>query len=231
MKSPIFSFDGVTGGYGGGTVVNDVSGYVEQGKVLFVLGRNGVGKSTLLNLLFGYLKLTRGSVRFKEEELGAKKPEEMGSLGITFCPQERVVFDKLSVLENLVLTRGNRDVTPFEEYFEYFPILADRLSQDAGTLSGGERKILSFVRALSEERELLMLDEPTEGVQRENMLHIANLIADKKKSGRTFVIVEQNLELLEAVGDHVLVLYQGKVMVGGRKDLISREDILQHLGV
>ena len=231
MNAPIFSFEGVTGGYGGGIVVNDVSGYVNKGEVLFVLGRNGVGKSTLLKLLFGYLKLTRGHVRFKGNDIGSKKPEEMSCLGITFCPQERVVFDNLSVLENLVLMSRNRDVTPFREYFEYFPILADRLTQDAGTLSGGERKILSFVRALGEERQLLMLDEPTEGVQRENIMHIANLITDRKKSGSTFVIVEQNLDLLEALGDHVLVLDQGRVMLGGRADIVSREDILQHLGV
>ena len=116
-------------------------------------------------------------------DLAGKKPEEMSSLGITFCPQERVVFGELSVLENLILMRGNRDITHLEEYFEHFPILAERLSQDAGTLSGGERKILSFVRALSEGRELLMLDEPTEGVQRENILHIAKLISERKKSG------------------------------------------------
>ena len=104
--------------------------------------------------------------------------------------------------------RGNRDITHLEEYFEHFPILAERLSQDAGTLSEGERKILSFVRALSEGRELLMLDEPTEGVQRENILHIAKLISERKKSGATFVIVEQNLELLDEVPNllHVLVI-------------------------
>ena len=231
MTSPIYSFDGVTGGYGGGIVVNDVSGCVEQGQVLFVLGRNGVGKSTLLNLLFGYLELIRGSVRFKQMDLVGKKPEEMGSLGITFCPQERVVFGGLSVLENLILMRSNRDITHLKKYFEHFPILAERLSQDAGTLSGGERKILSFVRALSEGRELLMLDEPTEGVQRENILHIAKLISERKKSGATFVIVEQNLELLDEVGDHVLVMDQGKVMISSRKDLISREEIVRHLGV
>lgn len=231
MNAPIFSFEGVTGGYGGGIVVNDVSGYVNKGEVLFVLGRNGVGKSTLLKLLFGYLKLIRGHVNFKGYNIGAKKPEEMSLLGITFCPQERVVFDHLSVLENLLLMSRNRDITPFGEYFEYFPILADRLRQDAGTLSGGERKILSFVRALGEERQLLMLDEPTEGVQRENISHITNLITDRKNSGSTFVIVEQNLDLLEALGDRVLVLDQGSVKLGGKLDIVSREDIFQHLSV
>ena len=134
-------------------------------------------------------------------------------------------------LENLLLMSRNRDITPFGEYFEYFPILADRLRQDAGTLSGGERKILSFVRALSEGRQLLMLDEPTEGVQRENIMHIAKLITDRKESGSTFVIVEQNLDLLKALGDHVLVLDQGRVMLSGEADIVSHEQILQYLGV
>ena len=142
--------------------------------------------------------------------------------------------DDIAAQEKCLAFLDNNE-TASEAYLLLSQISFDRedydTSQDAGTLSGGERKILSFVRALSEERELLMLDEPTEGVQRENMLHIANLITDKKKSGGTFVIVEQNLELLEVVGDHVLVLDQGKVRVSGRKDLISREDILQHLGV
>ena len=111
---------------------------VEQGQVLFVLGRNGVEKHAS-PFAFGYLQLI-SSVRFKQMDLVGKKPEEMSSLGIIFCPQERVVFGESSVLENLIFREGNRDITHLEEYFEHFPILAERLSQDAGTLSGGERK-------------------------------------------------------------------------------------------
>ena len=136
MTSPIYSFDGVTGGYGGGIVVNDVSGCVEQGQVLSFWEGMALGKARF-SICFWLSAINSGSVRFKQMDLVGKKPEEMSSLGITFCPQERVVFGELSVLENLILMRGYRDITHLEEYFEHFPILAERLSQDAGTLSEG----------------------------------------------------------------------------------------------
>ena len=231
MSSPFFNFDDVSGGYGGGMVVHGVSASVNKGEVLFVLGRNGVGKSTLLKLLYGFLPLKSGKIIFDGQETTGREPASLSHLGISYCPQERMVFDGLSVLENLSLMRQSRDVEHFEPYFERFPIIEERLSQRAGTLSGGERKILSFVRALSEDKALILIDEPTEGVQRENVSHIADLISNRKKIGTTFVIVEQNLDLVDAVSDYVLVLDQGRTMLCERRTSISHADILNYLGV
>ena len=231
MMSPLFQFDSVSGGYGGGTVVHEVSASVGVGEALFILGRNGVGKSTLLKLLFGYLPLKKGNIQFKGHNIEDKKPADLHGLGISFCPQERSVFDNLSVLENLSLMRQRRDVSDLKIYFERFPILNERLTQSAGTLSGGERKILSFIRALSGNTDLMLIDEPTEGVQRENVSHFAKLISDRKKSGGTFIIVEQNLDLCDAVADHVLILDQGRTMLSDRREAVSHKNILHYLGV
>src|SRR5207244_3463109 len=104
------------------------------------------------------------------------------ALGISYCPQERPVFDDLSVRDNLTLMRADRGLAPFADYFARFPILERRLEQHAGTLSGGEKKVLSFVRGLAEAQPAVLLDEPSEGVQWENILHMAALIAEKKAS-------------------------------------------------
>ena len=231
MTPPILDFDGVFGGYGEIVVVRGVSGRVGPGEVLGVLGRNGVGKSTLLKLLYGFLPLTEGAVRFRGTELGRLDPAQRSRSGIGYAPQERIVFDNLSVMENLLLMQRNRPLSEFGPYFERFPRLQERISQHAGTLSGGERKLLSFTRALSENKPLVLLDEPTEGVQHENVLHMAALVKAGKDKGSAFVIVEQNMGFIEDVADTYLVIDQGREVLAGPKHEISRADLIRHLGV
>jgi branched-chain amino acid transport system ATP-binding protein len=231
-SAPRLEFTGVAGGYGEVVVVRGVDGAVAAGEVLCVIGRNGVGKSTLLKLLFGQLPCRDGSsVRFEGHDLDGVSSAQRRALGISYCPQERPVFDDLSVRDNLTLMRTDRSLDAFVPFFARFPILERRLDQHAGTLSGGEKKILSFVRGLSEAQPLLLLDEPSEGVQWENILHMEALIAEKKSAGAAMIVVEQNLAFAERIADRYLIMDQGRAMLEGSRSEIERSDVLAHLHV
>jgi branched-chain amino acid transport system ATP-binding protein len=227
---PRLEFSGLTGGYGEVVVVRGIAGAVAAGEVLCVIGRNGVGKSTLLKLLFGQLPCREGSVRFEGRAIDAAPSARRRALGISYCRQERPVFDDLSVRDNLTLMRADRSLAPFAPFFARFPILERRLEQHAGTLSGGEKKILSFVRGLSEAQPLLLLDEPSEGVQWENIVHMAALIDAAKGEGRALVVVSRT-GVRRAVADHYLVIEQGGIALAGRRGEIDRQTLLGHLQV
>ncbi|HEY2976592.1 MAG TPA: ATP-binding cassette domain-containing protein, partial [Burkholderiaceae bacterium] len=194
-------FDAVAGGYGDVDVVHGMSSQVARGEVLCIIGRNGMGKSTLLKLLFGQLPCRTGSIRFEGRAIERIEASQRRRLGISYCPQERSVFDELSVRDNLTLMRPDRRLEAFEPLTKRFPILQRRLGQHAGTLSGGEKKILSFVRGLSEAQPVLLLDEPSEGVQWENIEHMAAAIAEAKATGTSLIVVEQNLAFAELIAD------------------------------
>ncbi len=231
MRLMQLTFDQLTGGYGSADVVRGVSGTADPGKVLCVIGRNGVGKSTLMKLLFGFLPCRGGSVSLDGQEIQRLDPTERHRLGISYSPQERPVFDSLSVRDNLTLMRHDRSIDLFEPYFARFPLLSQRLGQHAGTLSGGERKLLSFTRALAEDLPVVLLDEPSEGVQWENILQMAALIDERKAGGTTFVVVEQNLAFAERIADGYLVMDQGRVVLEGGREGIGRDELLAHLHV
>jgi len=231
MPAPVFEFAGITGGYASSVVVRGLGGAVAPGEVLGVLGRNGVGKSTLLKLLHGFLPLRDGEIRHRGLDIRALALAERSRRGIPFAPQERIVFDDLSVRDNLWLMHPARRLGDLEPYFQRFPRLRERLGQRAGTLSGGERKLLSFVRAFAEDASLMLLDEPSEGVQRENVEHMIALIKARQTAGTAFVLVEQNLAFAEAVVTRYLVLDQGRAVLAGERDAVTREAIVAHLGV
>jgi ABC-type branched-subunit amino acid transport system ATPase component len=224
-------FEGLVGGYGDVVVVRGVSGAVAAGEVLCVIGRNGVGKSTLLKMLFGQLPCREGSVRLDGRAIDGVEAAARRRLGISYCPQERPVFDDLNVHDNLTLMHSDRGLAAFAPLFSRFPILERRLEQHAGTLSGGEKKILSFARGLAEAQPVLLLDEPSEGVQWENIVHMAALIETAKVAGTALVVVEQNLAFAELIADRYLVIEQGLVALEGRRDEIDREQLLAHLHV
>jgi urea transport system ATP-binding protein len=231
MSTAWLAFESVTGGYGSTTIVRELSGAANSGEALCVLGRNGVGKSTLMKLLFGYLPCAGGRVLLDGRPIDGLDPSARRRIGMTYCPQERPVFDDLSVRDNLTLMRRSRQLTSFRPYFDRFPILERRLTQHAGTLSGGEKKLLSFVRGLAEDQPIVLLDEPSEGVQWENILYMEASIAEKKAAGTAFIIVEQNLAFAERIADRYLVMDQGRAMLEGSPAAIDRSQILAHLHV
>lgn len=221
--------DNVSGGYGEMTIVRQLSADVVRGGCLCVLGRNGVGKSTLARILSGHLACQEGSIFLNGREVTRVSTDQRRRLGLSCAMQERPVFDSLSVRDNLLLMRPRSWRVPYEPYLESFPVLQERLTQAAGTLSGGERKILSFVRTMAENGEVTVLDEPSEGVQSENVEKMKNLVLARKSSGASFVIVEQNLDFADAVADAFLVMDQGRSVLQGVASEIGRESVLEHL--
>ncbi|MCY4546802.1 MAG: ATP-binding cassette domain-containing protein [Defluviicoccus sp.] len=230
MSGSLLSFAGVTGGYGATTVVRGVGGAVAAGEACCVLGRNGVGKTTLMRLLTGHLPLQSGTVDFAGRSLDGLAPDRRHRLGLVYCPQERPVFDNLSVRDNLGL------MEPFDAHrhaplLAAFPILEARMDQSAGTLSGGERKILSFVRGVAETGQLLLLDEPSEGVQQENVERMAGFLHEAKAAGRALLVVEQNLAFAREIADRVMVMDHGAVVLAGAAADITEDTLAAHMHV
>ncbi len=225
-----FEFRGLVAGYGGTTILRGIAGAVAAGEVLFVLGRNGVGKSTLMKALMGFLPCREGAVRLDGREIGGLAPPERRRAGITYCPQERAVFDELSVAENLFLMAPPGAAARLAPLAERFPILDRRREQRAGTLSGGEKKILSFVRGAIEDHSLVLFDEPTEGVQAENIDRMESVVREQCAAGTAFVIVEQNLTMAERLADRWLVMDKGQVVAEGR-GRPERAAIIGHIQV
>lgn len=224
-------FNEIVCGYGDTMVVRGVTGAVAPGRVLGVLGRNGVGKTTLVRALTGFLPIHGGGVQWRGQDLAASPPHARVAAGIAYAPQENVVFGDLSVEENLRLHLRERDPRRYDDLLEQFPRIRERRSQQAGSLSGGERKLLSFVRTVGLQAELSILDEPTEGVQPENIDRMAGVVQSRRRQGASFLIVEQNLSFLEAVADDVLVLDHGECVLEGSMAQLGRERLEQHLVV
>ena len=230
MSAVRFEFQGLVGGYGSTMILRGISGAIAPGEVLFVLGRNGVGKSTLMKVLMGFLPCREGTVRLDGREITALAPPERRHAGITYCPQEGAVFDALSVGDNLFLMAPPEAPERLERLAEPFPLLRRRRDQRAGTLSGGEKKILSFVRGAIEDHALVLLDEPTEGVQAENIERMEAVICEQRAAGTAFVIVEQNLGMAERLADRWLVMDKGQVVAQGA-GRPARDAIISHIQV
>ena len=231
VQPPLLAFDRLAGGYGDTIVLRHVSGKVCAGEVMGVLGRNGVGKTTLLRLLMGYLRPTAGDIRWRGGGLASVPVHARRRAGISYAPQEGLVFDQLSVHDNLTLHRADRRLLVYEELFAAFPRIADRLRQPAGKLSGGEKKLVSFCRALAEGSPLTLLDEPSEGVQQENLDHMVRLLQRRTAAGAAFIIVEQNLNFLLAAMQQVLVLDHGECVLAGSATHLARETLDRCLAV
>ena len=231
MSAPLLAFEDVVCGYGDTMVLRGLAGTIGAGRVLGVLGRNGVGKTTLMRALSGFLPLRRGRVTLAGRDLARVPPQQRLAAGMAYAPQEDVVFGDLSVSENLWLHLRGRDGQRYAACLEAFPRLAERMQQRAGLLSGGERKLLSFTRTLGLRAPLSILDEPTEGVQPENIERMARLVGARKAEGTSFVIVEQNLEFLLSVADDILAIDHGECSLVGLASELPRETLEAHLVV
>lgn len=219
------------GGYGDTQVLRPLSGEVQPGQVLAVLGRNGVGKSTLLKLLSGALPQLGGQVWLHGQPLGESPAHRRYRAGMVYLPQERVVFDSLSVKDNLCLHQSRGDLAAYEPMFEQFPRLKERLRVPAGLLSGGEKKLVAFARCLTSPAQVVLLDEPSEGVQEENIQRMSALIQAQCQDGKAFVLVEQNLSFAAPLLHQVIVLDHGDVVLSGNQASASRAEIMRHLTV
>lgn len=229
MSEDVFGFETVNSGYGDTVVVRGISGRVGPGQVLGVLGRNGVGKTTLLKTLTGFLPLMSGTVTWQGQDLLSIPAYARLSKGLAYAPQENIVFGDLSVRDNLFLHLPDKKGDRYDDLLPIFSKLNERMNQRAGALSGGERKLLSFVRTIGLSAPVNLLDEPTEGVQPENIDRMAALILERKRNGARFIIVEQNLSFIEKVADNVCVLDHGDLVLEGDIAGLGRERIERHL--
>jgi urea transport system ATP-binding protein len=202
--------------YGAAQALRNVSLAAEAGKVTCVLGRNGVGKTSLLEALAGQHAISKGSITFDGQDITRLKPSERARRGIAYVPQGREIFPLLTVEENLKtgfapLKRENRSIP--DDVFALFPVLNDMLGRRGGDLSGGQQQQLAIGRALVMRPRLLLLDEPTEGIQPSIIKDIARAIAYLRNLGRiAVVLVEQYLDFARDLGDHFAVMDRGAIV-------------------
>jgi urea transport system ATP-binding protein len=227
--------NGLHAGYATGDVLQDVSIEVAPGEIVGVLGRNGVGKTTLMRALIGLLSVRRGSITFRGEDITRRPANRRAALGIGYVPQGREVFAHMSVLDNLRMGQFINRAREFrpDQVYSYFPFLKDRSRQRAGTLSGGQQEMLAIARALVAGPDLLLLDEPSDGVQPSIVHDIGNFIVrlvEERPLG--VLIVEQNIELMQRAAQRAYVMDKGRVVATlGKKELLNTELLASYLAV
>lgn len=217
-------------GYDGTPILRDVSFSVDDGEIVGIVGRNGVGKTTLLKAIMGLLDPESGSVRYNGEELTGKAANERAQRSIGYVPQGRDVFPNLTVEENLLVgeTVGGDDETRYEQVYDYFPILKERSGQDAGTMSGGQQQMLAIARALVGGPDLLVVDEPSEGVQPSIVQSITeDLKRINEEFGTTILFVEQNLSVIQGLADRCYAIDHGTIVDEITGDAVSDQENLE----
>ncbi len=217
--------------YGASHVLQDVSIEIAKGEIVCLIGRNGAGKTTTLRSVMGLMDRTRGSVVFKGRELLGQPAHMRFALGLAYVPEERRIVQGLSVRENLRLglvasPEKKREAELIDGIAEIFPRLAERLDQEAVTMSGGEQQMLAIARAMIAKPDLIMLDEPSEGIMPVLVDEMFELFRAMKAQGTTVLLVEQNVELALDIADRAYVMDQGAVVhQASAQELLADNDI------
>jgi branched-chain amino acid transport system ATP-binding protein len=222
--------------YGTSHVLHGVGLQIARGQTVGLLGRNGMGKSTLIRTLLGHVVQRQGSIRLFGRDMSKARPHEVARAGVAYVPEGRGVFPNLSVRENLLMAaRAGRDGHadwPYERVLDTFPRLAERLSNLGAQLSGGEQQMLSIGRALMTHPDLIILDEATEGLAPLIVAEIWRVIGDIRASGIATLIVDRDYRKVLANADRALVLQKGQAVLQGAADEVARSAALSnHLGV
>ena len=225
----------LSAGYDGTPILRDVDFTVEDGEIVGVVGRNGVGKTTLLKTVMGLLSPTGGRVQFNDADITAESADVRARGGIGYVPQGRDVFPGLTVKQNLLIGEniGTGEEALYDRVYEYFPILEERADQDAGTMSGGQQQMLAIGRAIIGDPDLLLVDEPSEGVQPSIVQSIANdLRRINEELGTTILFVEQNLSVIQGLADRCYAMDHGTIVDElDSEQLVDRNQLEQYLVV
>lgn len=227
--------DDITAGYGETAILRNVDFTVADGEVVGIMGKNGVGKTTLLKTIMGLLEPISGTVRYRDEDVTDKSPDERAGLGIGYVPQGRDVFPGLTAEQNLLIGEnvGEDDETLYDRVYDYFPILEERSGQDADTMSGGQQQMLAIGRALVGDPDLLLVDEPSEGVQPSIVQSITeDLVRINEELGTTVLFVEQNLSVIQGLADRCYAMDKGRIVDELDRDALEdRSELEAHLVV
>ncbi len=234
MTEQGLTIDGLVSGYGDTDILQGVSLALKRGEILALMGRNGMGKTTLLKTLMGLIRARGGTVALDGRQITGRSPSWLLAQGVGYAPQELPLFQDLSIRDNLRLAlRHDRDLPrALEHVSRSFPFFLDRLGQKAGTLSGGEQKMLILSRAMMTGPDLLLIDEISEGVQPSVVQRIAaTLRSERETRGTSILVVEQNLGFALEVADRWAVMKLGQIVDAGPCDAASRETVLDHLSI
>jgi branched-chain amino acid transport system ATP-binding protein len=233
VPEPVLAVGDVHTYYGDSHVLHGVSLAVGAGEVVAILGRNGMGKTTLIRSVIGFTPPRRGSVRLNGADVTGWAPFRRIERGMALVPQGRRVFASLSVRENLAVARSGSGRWDLERVYGLFPRLRERAPNRANKLSGGEQQMLAIGRALMSNPALLLMDEPTEGLAPLLVREVGRVIGELKREGLSILLVEQNLPMAASVADRVHVLNRGEIVYSGvPAELMANEDVkARYLGV
>ena len=214
--------------YGKSHILFDVNLHVHEREIACILGRNGTGRSTLLKTIMGEVS-PGGSIVFKGREISGLKPYQIANLGIGYVPENRDIFENLTVYQNLLMGQKRSHQTgrwSFDDFYGIFPILKSRSNVPAGLLSGGEKQMLTLCRTLIGDPDLIMIDEPTEGLAPQIVQLISQLLLEVKKRGISILLVEQKLTIALDISDRVFVMGHGDIVFEGTvADLNENENV------
>ena len=232
-RAPVLEVEDVHTYYGVSHVLQGVSLRVGEGEALGILGRNGMGKTTLIRSIIGFTPPRRGVVRLRGDDITRWPPYRMVAAGLALVPQGRRVFPSLTVRENLDVARRGGGRWTLERVEALFPRLAERARSRAGSLSGGEQQMLAIGRALMTDPRLLLLDEPTEGLAPLLVREVGRVLGELRRAGLSILLVEQNLPLALSVVDRVHILSRGQIVHSARPDALAADEPIKsrYLGV
>ena len=215
-KNLLIKIENISSGYGSTVIVNNFSFEVEQGQILSITGSNGMGKTTLMKTIMGLIDAKEGKITFKDEDITNSSPNHRSKSGIGYVPQGREIFSSLTVEQNIMLPIYTRKKLPFspqdklEEIYSLFPILKEKRNDNGSSLSGGQQQQLAIARALIFDPEIIILDEPAEGIQPSIVKFIGNTLLDlSKNSKKTFIVVEQNISLISQLNSDCILVEKG----------------------
>jgi urea transport system ATP-binding protein len=233
---PLLELRDVVAGYGSGDILQGVTLSIGTGEIVATIGRNGVGKSTLMKVIIGLLSARSGTIRFKGTAITNLRADQRAGLGIGYVPQGREVFPELTVEENLLMGEGINEGKAAPRYdlaYEYFPILRERRRQLAGTFSGGQQQMLAIGRALVGRPDLLLLDEPSLGMQPSIIQEIGeSLIRLNRDEGLSILLVEQNIGLISHIAQRAYAMNKGRMVASLTRDALQRREVLaEHLAI
>ncbi|MEH7235684.1 ABC transporter ATP-binding protein [Bacillus sp. JJ1562] len=216
--------------YGSSHILHGINLEVKQGQVVTLLGRNGMGKTTTMHSIIGFVKKVQGEILFEGQNMASLQSHQIAKKGIGIVPQGRRIFPNLTVTENLtVFADFKKGDWNLEKIFHYFPRLKEREKSHAGTLSGGEQSMLSIGRALMRNPKILLLDEPTEGLSPLMVGEVMDVLLKLKESGMSMLLVEQNISTALRIADDVYILSKGKVVYHDNpEELKNNMDIAYH---